>query len=264
MADERTAPIDVVASDDAPQVLAAGNADVAFAVFSMSSRAADGDDDGYLEWHMLDHLPEQYRIDGLRLGQRWFSTDACRAARAASEAPYDAVDHVVGYLFGGDVDPAVDIFFDLGASLYRAGRMPVALPRVQVGGWEAVARAAAPRALAGADVVPWRPQRGVYLIVESITDEGGADDPALDQLIEAPGVAGVWRYRDGHDRHRRLDDCTGWELAVCYLDDDPVKVAGWLGDRLAARWADPAITPLLAAPFEVVTPFSWEARLRSR
>jgi hypothetical protein len=255
----------VVASDDAAPVLVAGNADVAFAVFSMSSRAADGNDDGYLEWHMLDHLPEQYRIDGLRLGQRWFSTDACRAARAASAAPYDAVDHVVGYLFGGPVDPALDIFFDLGASLHRAGRMPVALPRVQVGGWEAVARTAAPRVLAGADVIPWRPQRGVYLIVESgdIASgdiESGAD--GLEGLVGVPGVAGVWQYRDGHTHHPRFDPTNGLRLAVCYLDDDPVEVAGRLAEPLAARWADGTATPLLAAPFDLVTPFSWELRER--
>jgi len=251
----------VVASDDVPDVLAAGNADVAFAVFSMSARAADGDDDGYLEWHMLDHLPEQYRIDGLRLGQRWFSTDACRGARAASAPPYDDVDHVVGYLFGGPVDPALDVFFELGASLHRSGRMPVALPRVQVGGWEAVDRVAAPRVLAGADVIPWRPQRGVYLIVESCDDTADAD-PGLEQLIDVPGVAGLWQYRDGHGHHPRLEPCEGLRLVVCYLDDEPVGVAGLVAELLAARWQDPAITPLLAAPFEVVTPFSWERRER--
>jgi hypothetical protein len=249
-------------SDQVPAVLGAGNADVAFAVFSMSSRAAGGDDDGYLEWHMLDHLPEQYRIDGLRLGQRWFSTPECRAARAASSAPYDDVDHVVGYLFGGPVDAALDVFFELGGSLRRAGRMPVALPRVQVGGWEAVDRVAAPRVLAGADVVPWRPQRGVYLIVEAISADVGAGLESLVDMAGVPGVAGVWRYRDGHHRHIRFDDTAGKELTVCYLDDDPVDVADRLVEPLADRWSDSRVTPLLAAPFEVVTPFSWQLRQR--
>jgi hypothetical protein len=246
-------------SDQVAAVLGAGHADVAFAVFSMSSRAADGDDDGYLEWHMLDHLPEQYRIDGLRLGQRWFSTPGCRAARAASEPPYDAVDHVVGYLFGGPVDAALEIFFDLGATLGRAGRMPVALPRVQVGGWQAVDRTVAPRVLTGADVVPWRPQRGVYLIIESSSGDAGR---GLDSLVDVAGVAGVWRYRDGHRHHPRFDATEGLELTVCYLDGEPTDVARRLAGPLAQRWTDPAVTPLLAAPFEVVTPFSWELRAR--
>ena len=38
----------------------------------------------YLDWHLHDHLPEQHRLPGLRHGQRWVSTPACRAARAAS------------------------------------------------------------------------------------------------------------------------------------------------------------------------------------
>ena len=35
----------------------------------------------YNEWHMLDHMPEQYPLDGIAYGQRWVSTPACRAAR---------------------------------------------------------------------------------------------------------------------------------------------------------------------------------------
>ncbi len=53
---------------------------------------------------MLDHLPEQYRIGAIRWGQRWVSTARCRAARLTSEGPFDAVDHVVGYLFAQVLD----------------------------------------------------------------------------------------------------------------------------------------------------------------
>src|SRR5262245_10704660 len=35
----------------------------------------------YNEWHMLDHMPEQFPIPGIAFGQRWVSTPACRAAR---------------------------------------------------------------------------------------------------------------------------------------------------------------------------------------
>src|SRR6478735_4605296 len=98
-------PSNPVPSDSAPSVLDVGRGDVRFAVVSMSKRSADGDDAGYLRWHVLDHLPEQHRIDGMRNGTRWFSNGACRSARAASEAPYADVDHIVAYLFGGPDDP---------------------------------------------------------------------------------------------------------------------------------------------------------------
>lgn len=245
-----------MATADTVRLLVVPVHDVSFAVLSMSERHPDGLDDEYLDWHLLDHLPEQYQIEGLRLGQRWLSTDACRAARAVEVAPFDRVDHLVGYLFGGEVDPALDTFFELGAALNRAGRMPISLPRVGVTGWEATGRAAAPRVLVGADVVPWRPHRGVYVIVESI--DAGGDDGAhqLDGLVEVDGVAGVWRYRDGGARHERLLAIDGAHLTICYLDGEPSAVAPGLAERLRSRWTDGAITPLLAGPFDVVLPFT--------
>ena len=253
-------PPNPVPTDDAPSVLDVGRGDVRFAVVSMSKRAADGDDAGYLRWHVLDHLPEQYRIDGMRNGTRWFSNGACRSARAASEAPYDDVDHIVAYLFGGpddvSVDSAIDVFFSLGGSLHAIDRMPVSLPRVEVGGWVLVSKVASPRVMAGADVVPWRAQRGIYVVIEHVT--AGVDPQDLDDLVGVDGVAGVWRFAAGHDRNPRFDDNGGRSLTICYLDDDPVTVASRIGDRLGARWADGRAVPMLAAPFHAVVPWSWD------
>src|SRR5262245_55257279 len=86
-------------SDDLPELLAYGRGDTATVVVSMSARHPEGRDAEYLEWHALDHRPEQHRLEGLRGSLRVVSTPDCRAARAASEAPYDDVDHVVAYLF---------------------------------------------------------------------------------------------------------------------------------------------------------------------
>jgi len=266
---ERSVP-NPVPSDDAPSVLEVGRGDVRFAVVSMSKRAADGDDAGYLRWHVLDHLPEQFRIDGMRNGTRWFSNGACRAARAASEAPYDAVDHIVAYLFGGPDDPsvdsAIDVFFSLGGSLHAIDRMPVSLPRVEVGGWVLVSKVASPRVMAGADVVPWRAQRGIYVVIEDVPARGdevgvdpvGIDPQDLDDLVGVDGVAGVWRFAAGHDRNPRFDDNHGRTLTICYLDDDPVMVASRIAARLAARWAHGRTVPMLAGPFQAVVPWSWD------
>ena len=56
--------------------------------FSMTGGALSGDDDAYLQWHLLDHLPEQYSIAGIRLGTRWRADERVRGdahgARRAS------------------------------------------------------------------------------------------------------------------------------------------------------------------------------------
>jgi hypothetical protein len=242
-------------SDLVPDVLRMGTTDVRLGVLSMSARSPDGLDAKYLEWHGLDHLPEQYRIPGIRSGQRWASTPACRAARVAGDARFEATDHVVLYLFADPVVASLDTFFDLGGALGAAGRMPLRLPAVELGGYELVGRAASLRVLAGADVLPWRPARGAYLLIES----GGADND-LAELVDVPGVAGIWRYR-GARPYPRLADTTALHLTVCYLDDDPVQVAGRIAGDLADRWRSGEVVPMLGAPFEVVVPWAWDRAL---
>jgi hypothetical protein len=244
-------------SDLVPDVLRMGSTDVRLGVLSMSARSPDGLDAEYLEWHALDHLPEQYRIPGIRSGQRWASTPACRAARVAGDARFEATDHVVLYLFADPVVPSLDTFFDLGAALGAAGRMPLRLPPVELGGYQLVGRSASPRIVAGADVLPWRPARGAYLLIE----RGGADNDLAD-LVDVPGVAGTWRFRGGRP-YPRLADTTGLHLTVCYLDDDPVEVGGRIAKQLADRWASGRVVPMLGAPFEVVVPWAWDRSLPS-
>ena len=44
-------------SDQLPDVIGTGTADVGFAFISMSAREPDGRDAEYVEWHSLDHVP---------------------------------------------------------------------------------------------------------------------------------------------------------------------------------------------------------------
>ena len=109
-------------SDALPDVLATGRGDIGFSFLSMSARDPDGRDAAYLEWHAMDHRPEQYRLPEIRASLRLVSTPACRAARAASEAPFDAVDHIMSYHFTGDA--CLPGFNALGGALHVGGRMP--------------------------------------------------------------------------------------------------------------------------------------------
>lgn len=232
-----------------------GSSDVRIGVLSMSARSPDGDDSRYLRWHGLDHLPEQHRIAGMRSGARWVSTPACRAARAASLDQYDDVDHVVCYLFADRVADGLDTFFALGADLRAAGRMPVRLPLVELAGYVVHGMVAAPRVLVGADVLPWRPSRGVYLLLER------GERAAPDALLEVPGVAGAWSYEGSDSLHPRLTAVEGVHLTIAYLDDDPAITAERLAVVLADRWSSGGVAPLLAAPFVTVVPWAWDAAL---
>jgi hypothetical protein len=236
-------------SDDVPAMLATGRTDVTTVYVSMSSRHPDGADADYLEWHSLDHRPEQHRLGGLRASFRVVSTPACRAARAARDPRYDAVDHVMTYLF---TDPdGLPRFNDLNVAMADAGRTPYLLPTVERAVYHLDGAAAAPRIKVGADVLPWWPSTGVFLLVEQ-----GVTSPA--DLVDVPGVGGVWW---GSSRPMEppyaTADTTGLHIAYCFLDDDPAAVGERLRPALEARWRASGVQPLLAAPFHALVAYDW-------
>jgi hypothetical protein len=233
-----------------------------YSVLSMGERAPTGDDRAYLEWHLLDHLPEQYQLDGMLLGQRWASTAACRAARAAESARFAPVAHVTQYLMAGDPAAVIDPFLDLGAQLASVGRYPVRLPSVLLAGFVPVAGEAAAHAAVSTGVLPFRPSKGAYLVLEEPPAAGAEGyeaamiDAELPALAELDGVAGGWWFSPGDVRPDRFD-AGGLRLLLLYLDGEPVEVAPRIGERLRERWARWSVTPALAGPFETVRAWSW-------
>jgi hypothetical protein len=239
-------------SDQLPDVLATGETDIRLAFVSLSAREPGGRDAEYIEWHSLDHRPEQYRLPGLRNALRLVSTPACRAARAASEGEFDAVDHVMTYMFTDA--GALPAFGALGAALDQGGRMSLRLPSLGYKVADLAGKVAAPRAVAGADVIPWRPSVGVYLVIE----DGQASPEAL---VDVPGVAGVWWFHGALASKPFGADSRGLQITYCFLDKDPVAVAAELGEQMRRRWASGKTKGLLAAPFYAIVPFDWGRHL---
>jgi hypothetical protein len=211
--------------------------DVTTLFVAMAGREPEGRDADYLAWHALDHRPEIHRLASLRGAQRLVSTPACRAARLASEDRYDGVDHVMTYLFADT--GAVVALGDLARDLAGAGRMSWRLPSVEVTTYDLAGSAAADRIDVSADVLPWRPVTGVFLLVEEGEAPAGA-------LTEVAGVAGAWWGRSD-----------ARQITYCYLDDDPIAAVGRLRPALAQRWADGDVVPKLAAPFLVPVDYDW-------
>lgn len=238
-------------SDQLPTVLGTGGSDVGMIFVSMSTREPNGQDAEYLEWHSLDHRPEQYRITGLRHSIRLVSTPACRAARTCSDPRYAAVDHVMTYFFAENA--ALEQFGVLSAAL-GGDRRPFRLPAVDANYFSVAGKIAAPRAIAGADVMPWRAARGVYLIVEQ-------GHVAPTSLVDVAGVAGIWWHVGGVPIVAGFRDNSEVQITYCFLDDDPVVVAERLREPLKQRWADGKVRPLLAAPFYTLVPFEWDRYL---
>lgn len=239
-------------SDDLPDVLATGNATIGFAFLSFSARDPHGQDAAYIEWHSLDHRPEQHRLAAIRQSMRLVSTPQARAARAASEGDWDRVDHVMNYLFSDQSGMAG--FNDLGAALDRGGRMPHRLPSVGYLTAERAGKIAAPHAVAGADVIPFRPSVGVWLLIEQ-----GRASP--EDLIGLPGVAGLWWFDDCPSIPPFNRPAQGLRITYVYMEEDPAACAAPMREALAARWASGEVRGELAAPFYQVVPFAWDRYL---
>jgi hypothetical protein len=240
-----------VPSDQLPAVLATGKTDVRRIFVSMAGREPRGRDAQYLQWHALDHRSEQYRIAGMRHSLRLLLTPECRAARAFCDARYDAVAHVMTYFFAGGA--AFDQFSALSDAL-GGERRPYRLPSIETGYLHVAGMVASPQAIVGADVIPWRPALGVYLIAE----EGSASPDALAQI---DGVAGLWWHQGGVPPVPGFRDNTGLQLTYCFLDSDPLQVALQFREPLERRWRAQGVRPLLAAPFQIPVAFEWNRYL---
>jgi hypothetical protein len=113
---------------------------------------------------------------------------------------------------------------------------------------------AASRIKVGADVLPWWPASGVYLLVEP------EPAPPVDR-IDVRGVAGTWSAVSVPVASGLSTAEVGQRISYCFLDDDPVATAERLRPVLARRWREHGVTPLLAGSFHTVVPHEWHRHL---
>lgn len=246
--------------------------------FSLTSGAVGGDDDSYLEWHLLDHQPEQYSIPGIRLGTRWRADDECVALRLAASDDLAPVRHAVSYLMTEPVDDTLRQFARLGRRMAESGRLPVRAVSNLLGAYHLLQAHASPRVLVSPEAIPFRPHLGVVLLVESVRGQP-ADVEAwarwhhaehVPGLLATPGVAGVLSFRSssllglGEDQGRRYG-MPSWDpgdrfVTVVHLDDAVAPTTERLDPVLRTRWRDGIVSPDLAGPFRSMVSFdAWRS-----
>jgi len=248
-------------------------AKVVVGFFSFTEITDPAEHRSYNAWHQLDHMPEQYPLAGVVHGERWVCTPACRSARAVDGELLRPVHYVTLYLMGEPVDETLREFRALGERLRAAGRFHEHRRSRLSGPFEVTAMAAAPRVLVSAEAVAFRPNRGVYVVVHDPAGAAGPGDgahPLMSAMLEVPGVAGVWTFAAGGRAERH-----GWRpgargVTLCYLDEEPLELAGTLGSLVTGRPAGAPVAAVdggagahagsvaLAGPFETVTPWRWD------
>ena len=188
--------------------------------------------EAYNAWHQLDHLPEQFTIDGIVFGQRWVRSPRCRAAESATGGLLDRFHYMTLYLLRDE--SVVPEFFALAKRLYAEDRFFAARRALLSGPFAVVGRWAAPRVAVSAAAVPYRPAHGVHVVV-------GPGVPGA-ELVHHPGVAGAWQFFDA-ERDRTI--------TVTFVDGDLWQAAAAIGTggSESAEWA---------GPLERVDAFRWD------
>jgi hypothetical protein len=235
---------------------------VAAGFFSLTPPAPPEDDGSYLRWHLLDHMPEQYRIQGIVLGLRWIADGDYPAHRIVAAGGLADVSNAVAYLMADPVQETYDAFMDLGPELRKAGRFPEVRPSLQTRLLAIDSRHAARAAAVSADVVPFRPHRGVVLLVEGPNDDATAwhDWLAVEpeaSFLDVPGVAGIWSFHST-DSWKLRESCEGppQRTTVVFLDADPIETSTALAPLIEQRWASRAVRPIFAGPLR--TMIDWD------
>jgi hypothetical protein len=188
--------------------------------------------EAYNAWHQLDHLPEQFTIDGISFGRRWVRSPRCRALEAATSPLLEQFHYMTLYLLRDE--RVLPEFFALAERLRAEDRFFAARRAVLSGPFEVVGRWAAPRVAVSPGAVPFRPAEGVHVVVGPPVDAAG--------LVDHAGVAGVWQFADAeHDR----------TVTVAFVDGDLWQASSALG-------AAGGVSPEWAGPLERVDAFRWD------
>jgi hypothetical protein len=201
----------------------------------------------YNEWHRLDHMPEQFSLDGVLFGQRWVCTPDCREARVAVSPLLEPCHYMTLYLMrDAGVLPA---FADLAQRLRQADRFFADRRAHLSGPFDVLDRWVSPRIKVSAAAVPHRPARGIYVVVGPPVD-GAA-------MVAHQGVAGAWSFAataadaarpDADPDHDTADpNLDRHIITVAFLDGDLVTTASQLGQWClhhagrseAMEWAGP-------------------------
>lgn len=205
----------------------------------------------YNHWHQFDHLPQNLALPGVRHGQRWVRTPACRAASTAPgegtdprAVEMDASQYVAMYWFAAPARESVADWLRLGSLTDEIGRRPeTAWTRRRFTGFATpVASAAAEGVLVTAGAVPHLPHAGIVVdVVPEPADGPGAGRAAVADLARVPSVLGAYAFSG-------LGEAAGLQVRVAWCSEDPVDVVG--------RWPDGAT--FLRTPLAAVVPGEWD------
>ena len=172
--------------------------------FFSFSEVLDGRHREYNEWHLFDHMPENFKLEGLQWGQRWVATPALIERRLYAHDDLADSQYLTLYLITEPVTQALGEFQALGRTLRALGRFFKARRSHLSGPFTLVKTYASARVLVDPEAIPYRPNRGVFVTVQDRAEDAtpAAVDAArrwydqvhIPDLLGVRGVVGCWWF----------------------------------------------------------------------
>lgn len=238
-------------------------------------------------WHQLDHLPENRALPGVVWGDRWVRTPDCIRESTAGEllAP---VQYVAQYWFREPLEQNIKEWVDLGEQSFQWGRRPELtwIGRPMLAFFSPVKGYVNPRVLVSADVLPFRPVKGMHVRVTQLADPHSIateemfrwyDTVRIPRILECAGVAGAWTFSSQDVRSSSSQNNLsgaqpapelsngGLRVTLTYLDEEPAVFRAELAERDEKDRADGRLrdlsaveTVLLDTCLEPITPWEWD------
>ena len=115
-------------------------------------------------------------------------------------------------------------------------------------------------------MTPYRPHTGIHVTVADVLDASRLDDVTrwvdgahVPDALAVPGVAGAMFYTSDFPKAKLSYELPPRRLIiVLYFDDDPLAATGRLMERPAIGGLGDHVRPILASPFQTITPWEWD------
>jgi hypothetical protein len=247
--------------------------DLAGAFFSFTEVPDAARHRAYNEWHQLEHRPENLRLPGVTWGERWVHSPDCRPVSDAPDTTFSNLHYVNMYWFREPVAESTAAWSGLAERSFQwGGRDDIHIAnRLFIAFFRPIRGYVNRRARVEADVLPFRPNRGVHVKVTRVDEPrsgaaeklfGWYDREHIPALLACDGVAGAWTFAS-EDTFASALDLSGEaappsvRVVLTYLDDDPIAVTRAVGALDGPP--DPSVeTTLFSGALRAITPWEWD------
>ncbi len=221
----------------------------------------------YNWWHSSDHQPENLAIDGIVYARRWAAPQKLMDARVAVHQAIERHQYLAHYMFTEPLDEAITAFHELGSWCRNNNRFFEDRNIHSFGFHRFIKGYVAPGIEVSPDALPYRPHRGVFVVMKHVHDTSGAqamakwqDEVHTPDVLELKGVSGCYWFSSAQEsvtEPAEIGTAATRHVFVYYLESEPLSFMNELKDA-APRWQregrlmDTSATSevILAAPYE--------------